>query len=563
MTDREPKSVETQMNLGASVNGAAGKVEGNQIINVYHNGKVPSQSTQQETKRFAFAIAGPADGVDRAKLNAIAALLRKISGDSSMEIIDVDEGSIKIILKGSKNGLSRIQALFESGELNEVEGCLVEYVRSLSEAENQKIVAKSQLVQNIVAQTVERKSLKGTDLSGANLRWADLSYADLSGAKLRWADLIGANLRWANLNKADLRGADLRKTDLRGSNLRESDLRGANMDGAILDNANLSAATLSDANSETTIPLESKPLFASSANTLSDPTNLEDTTPSKNIEVSIPEKTTPVEMKYVRIGEHLVLMNMDRNVASGEFINAANTERRLVGTQSAKKQIFSRKKINLWIFFMFLLVSFTFSLLLNTFFDKSKTVVPTNPPSPFIEINRIKEGLKESKMYAQKAENLAQNPKNITDFQDARENWYKAIQILVPATFTLPDDDDLVIEAKTRIFSYLSHLVRLDQRILSKSQTIAQQANQDLEEFGKDGTRKISSLNQIEDQFKEALKYIEIVSFDAPYHFSIDETRKSSKSYQEKLQQINNKIAQIRQKCPTGDGIGKSGKCLP
>jgi hypothetical protein len=90
-----------------------------------------------------------------------------------------------------------------------------------------------------------------------------------------------------------------------------------------------------------------------------------------------------------------------------------------------------------------------------------------------------------------------------------------------------------------------------------------QLTNQDLEEFGKDGTKKISSLNQIEDQFKEALKYIEIVSFDAPYHFSIDETRKSSKSYQEKLQQINNKIAQIRQKCPTGDGIGKSGKCLP
>jgi uncharacterized protein YjbI with pentapeptide repeats len=539
MTDREPKSVETQMNLGASVNGAAGKVEGNQIINVYNNGKVPSLSTQQETKRFAFAIAGTADGVDRAKLNIIAALLRKISGDSSVEIIDVDEGSIKIILKSSGKGLSRIQALFESGELTEVDGCLVEYVRSLSEAENQKIVAKSQLVQNIVAPTVERKSLKGTDLSGANLRWADLSYADLSGAKLRWADLRGANLRWGNLNKADLRGADLRKTDLRGSNLRGSDLRGANMGGAILDNANLSAATLSDANSENTIPLESKPLSASSAGTLSDAANLEDTTPSKNIEVSIPEKTTPLKRK---------LLDLDRlDVAS---------------TNVASKRVGERRKSFFYTLTFFLSVILT--LLFSQMFSyQYMMLTPTPSSSPFIEINRIKKGLKESKRYAQKAENLAQSPKNITDFRDARENWYKAIQILVPATFSLPDDDDLVIEAKTRIFSYLSHLFKLDQRILSKAQTIAQQANQDLEEFGKDGTKKISSLNQIENQFKEALKYIEIVSFDAPYHFSIDETRKSSKSYQEKLQQINNKIAQIRQKCPTGDGIGKSGKCLP
>ncbi|NER25433.1 MAG: hypothetical protein F6J96_33010 [Symploca sp. SIO1C2] len=45
-----------------------------------------------------------------------------------MEIVDIEEGSIKLILEGTTEGLEQIEALFKSGELTEVEGLPVEDV---------------------------------------------------------------------------------------------------------------------------------------------------------------------------------------------------------------------------------------------------------------------------------------------------------------------------------------------------------------------------------------------------------------------------------------------------
>jgi|GEM_PF-5802908 len=78
--------------------------------------------------RLAFAIAGTVDQGDEAKLNAIVKLLRQITGDALIEIVDIQEGSIKLILTGTPEALEMIQTLYRSGELTEVEGIPIEYV---------------------------------------------------------------------------------------------------------------------------------------------------------------------------------------------------------------------------------------------------------------------------------------------------------------------------------------------------------------------------------------------------------------------------------------------------
>ena len=228
--------------------------------NIYINNS-SSDSSQEKTKKnekskIAFAIAGTLNDIDRTKLNVIVALLKKMSGDAELEIIDLDEGSIKIILEGSEEGLQKIKELFESGELEEIEGFPIEYVRDLTEAENKKVEIKSELIKKILNQTInknlERAELRGANLEGAYLERANLSGAELRGANLRGAflrgaELRGANLRGAYLERANLSGAELRGANLRGAYLERANLSGANLRGAFLERANLSGANLEGA----------------------------------------------------------------------------------------------------------------------------------------------------------------------------------------------------------------------------------------------------------------------------------------------------------------------------
>ena len=157
------------------------------------SGKEPSHS-QLGSKRLSFAIAGSIEDIDKHKLEAIVALLNKLGGDTSIEILDIYEGSIKLILGGSSEALERIEELFNSGQLSKVEGIAVQGTHFLS---------KGELVQLIRENAGE-----------ANLSGADLSGADLIGANLRGANLSEANLSEANLSRADLSGANLIGADV-------------------------------------------------------------------------------------------------------------------------------------------------------------------------------------------------------------------------------------------------------------------------------------------------------------------------------------------------------------
>ena len=99
---------------------------------------------------------------------------------------------------------------------------------------------------------LENTELHGVDLSkaelhDANLRGANLYRAFLSKAKLDGADLWEAKLSEATLRKTQLRGADLSRAQLDTAILSEADLlkakfHGANLRGAELQGANLSQA---------------------------------------------------------------------------------------------------------------------------------------------------------------------------------------------------------------------------------------------------------------------------------------------------------------------------------
>ena len=211
------------------------------------------------SKRLSFAIAGSIEETDKKKLDAIVALLQKLTGDTDIEVLDVDEGSIKLILGSSPEALRRIADLFDSGVLKDVEGTPVEDVHFLSTEELVKWIKKNpgdtlnlsgaNLERaNLERANLERANLERANLVGANLVGANLGAANLEGANLVGANLEGANLVGANLEEANLEGANLEGANLGGANLEEANLGGANLGGANLGGANLGGANLEEAN---------------------------------------------------------------------------------------------------------------------------------------------------------------------------------------------------------------------------------------------------------------------------------------------------------------------------
>jgi CRP/FNR family transcriptional regulator, cyclic AMP receptor protein len=60
------------------------------------------------------------EDLDEKQLASIVEYLREISGDASLTLQKIEEGSVKLILEGSEDGFNRIEALFRSGQLTEL-----------------------------------------------------------------------------------------------------------------------------------------------------------------------------------------------------------------------------------------------------------------------------------------------------------------------------------------------------------------------------------------------------------------------------------------------------------
>ncbi|MEO0407524.1 MAG: pentapeptide repeat-containing protein [Cyanobacteria bacterium P01_A01_bin.135] len=203
------------------------------------------QESQVSPKRLSFAIAGSIEEVDASKLKAIVALLQKLGGDATIEILDVEEGSIRLILGGSVKSLQEIETLFQLGRLEQIEDVDVQDVHFLDKSELTHLIQA-----NICsAQNFSGVVIKNADLSGAYLRDANLSGANLSGTNLSNADLSNADLSSSNTNLSgtNFSGANLSSADLSNTNLRNAYLRDADLSGAVFRSANLSNADLINA----------------------------------------------------------------------------------------------------------------------------------------------------------------------------------------------------------------------------------------------------------------------------------------------------------------------------
>jgi hypothetical protein len=95
----------------------------------YSIGKELEPEILKEKTEIEFWISGKLkDKKHKTTLKALEKHLQKISSDFLLTIDDVEEGSLKFILKGSKEGLEQLEKLFNAGELTEVFGVPVENV---------------------------------------------------------------------------------------------------------------------------------------------------------------------------------------------------------------------------------------------------------------------------------------------------------------------------------------------------------------------------------------------------------------------------------------------------
>ncbi|MCG9893440.1 MAG: pentapeptide repeat-containing protein [Thermosynechococcaceae cyanobacterium MS004] len=216
-------------------------------------------------RKLSILLEANFEGTDKELYDQTIKYIQKLVNDPTIRIVSIEEGSIKLVLDGSPEGLKRIEALFESGRLTEVSGISVLDVHFLDKDELVRLIRKDREI----ALNLRGANLSGTDLRGANLSGTDLSEADLSGTDLSEADLSEADLSGTDLRGADLSGANLRSTridertnfdgkwrlvwEVVNQSAKSQSLSGANLSGANLSGANkygIQHATVSDAAKE-------------------------------------------------------------------------------------------------------------------------------------------------------------------------------------------------------------------------------------------------------------------------------------------------------------------------
>ncbi|RUS92416.1 hypothetical protein DSM106972_099130 [Dulcicalothrix desertica PCC 7102] len=158
--------------------------------------------TTQGQKRLGYAIVGSVDKVDVQKLKTIVALLQSITGDTSIEIVGIEEGSIKLILEGSQESLEKIKSLFKAGELTEISGIPIVDVQFLST----EIWSKKRLAFTITSNISEvdmqklRNAFIKENISQAPINQNFITYSDNPGyrAKSERISIGGGNYNEVN-----------------------------------------------------------------------------------------------------------------------------------------------------------------------------------------------------------------------------------------------------------------------------------------------------------------------------------------------------------------------------
>ncbi len=90
-------------------------------------------SGKNDAVRYFFIIAGTASQLDRAKIESIVELLRRYSGDTDLTIREIKDGSIRMLIDGTRIGYDRLIFLFRTGQLSHVLDLEVQGLELLSD----------------------------------------------------------------------------------------------------------------------------------------------------------------------------------------------------------------------------------------------------------------------------------------------------------------------------------------------------------------------------------------------------------------------------------------------
>ena len=78
--------------------------------------------TKANVAEYVLVLTATIDEVDRPRAEAIVAHLRELTGDARLTLKRVEEGSVRIVAEGSRDGYELLRRLSETGELSEVLG---------------------------------------------------------------------------------------------------------------------------------------------------------------------------------------------------------------------------------------------------------------------------------------------------------------------------------------------------------------------------------------------------------------------------------------------------------
>ncbi|MBE9089720.1 pentapeptide repeat-containing protein [Microcystis aeruginosa LEGE 11464] len=253
------------------------KIEKSNLITALSRWKLQPECNQKNTNydgKFSGAVVFTASENKKKQILTLLELLRKITDDQEITITDIEQGSIKLTLKGSQKSLEKIESLFKSGDLNKISGditvenvqftednCLAFTIAGDVNADEITYLKSTIIGQNLAEspkQLAEESSANPFSVKTVSTNEASKEINNKLIESIKKPNFLQRiirrfgriNLKEANLSGADLIEADLRKADLRGAklwgaNLREADLRGAKLWGANLSGANLNGANLS------------------------------------------------------------------------------------------------------------------------------------------------------------------------------------------------------------------------------------------------------------------------------------------------------------------------------
>ena len=101
-----------------------------QSVAVLNKVKFPDRPAMADssTVEYVFVLSGHIKEADTQKVKAIESHLRKVTGDTTLTLLKIEPGSIKLTFEGSERGFQELYDLFHSGALSQVEGFIIQHV---------------------------------------------------------------------------------------------------------------------------------------------------------------------------------------------------------------------------------------------------------------------------------------------------------------------------------------------------------------------------------------------------------------------------------------------------